>query len=730
MRYPSINRSPAHTVSVPALSGGLNLHDSLGSVADNQLTDCKNMWFSDGCLTTRPSLSTGENLTCGEVMYDETVRGEAAGITVADGGELYRLYHYVISGQRRDAAGNYFDAEVTGFFWVSGSRVIQLPQLPSALSFVIQFEGKLYAFLQNRRIYSLKILPFSDYSESGRGWSELEEEYTAPKYIINCLPTGKREAVPLEVLEQNGARLAEDFNILSPYYKMVYSSVNVNAVDSESSHPMAYSLLYSLSGGEFAEKTVTAVLRNKNGGVYTHKINLKSGMTELSSPGDGRLMRVSGKILEFIDAATKSTCTVKAEDFLASDLEITAPRPFSDEGKNRLFGMRRAVWFGGDAAGLHGGTRLFLGDNRSDEKNGSEKNLVMWSELLNPLYFAEKSFAKPGDSGQRVTAFGRQGDMLVIFKERETFFTRYMLNTSSAESTDTVSPAAVFPMIQLHSGLGCDCPDTVQLCRNRLVWACTDGRVYTLVDENQFSGRSIYAVSDMIEPLLRDEGAGLASASSADWNGHYFLFAGKNVYVMDYGSYGYANAASYNKEGDAGRNIPWWYWELPADESRFTEYGVLSGLSVGNMLFCVYYNTGGIFSNFYICRFDSRNAYDMIFPYSTEGEFPIESVMQTKLFDFGDPCNSKTVPLISVAFGAAQGGAAQLAFITGEGESGRETVRLPEHAGSVRSPSFIRCRHFRPDTRILNSIALRAESRGVIAVAAVSLTYRRLGPAR
>lgn len=728
MKYPSINRSPLRTVSVPALSGGLNLRDALTAVGDSQLTDCKNMWFRDGFLTTRPSLTTREGLTCGVAMYDETASGEATDITVADGGELYRLYLYHVSGQRRDDGGNYSDAELTGFFWVSERKVIQLPQLPSALSFVTQFGGKLYAFLQSRKIYSLDILPLADYEESGSsiGWSEIGEEYTVPKYLINCLPTGRSEPVSLEVLEQNGARRAEDFNILSPYYKMIYSSVNVDAVDSSSAHPMAYSVLYDLNSSEFAEKTVTAALRNKDGTVFTHRIDLKTGMTELSSPGDGKLLRACGKMLEFIDAGTKQVCTVTAADFLQNDLEITAPRSFSAEGRNRLFGMRRAVWFGGGAAGLDGGTRLFLCDNRSGEKTGGEKNLVMWSELLNPLYFAERSFTRLGDSNQRVTAFGRQGDMLVIFKEREIFFTKYMQNTSAAESGSTAEPSAVFPMIQLHAAIGCDCPGTVQLCRNRLVWACTDGRVYTLVNEDRFSERSVYPVSGMIERRLRRGGAGLISASSADWNGHYFLFAGSSVYVMDYESGGYAGAASYSRTGDAGKNIPWWYWELPEHRER----SPLGGLSAGNGLFSVYYYSGGLVSNFQLCRFGGRNAYDLISQGGAEDGFPIESVMQTKLFDFGAHGESKTVPLVSVAFGVPDGGSAELVFITGEGETCRETVRLPEAAGGVYSPSFIRNRHFRPDIRILNSISLRAESRGVIAIAAVSLRYRRLGTAR
>ena len=731
MIYPSLNKQQQRTVGVPALSGGLNLRDALTAVGDNQLTDCKNVWFSDGSLKTRPSLTSGQYLSYSPLMYDETASGRPTDITVADGGQVYRLYYYTVSGERKTEAlpgpsleTEFVPAFETGFFWVSPERVISMPPLPSELSFVIQSDGRLYAFLQVQKIYSLDIFPLGDSSQ----WDEITEEYTAPRYLINCYPSGADEVLSIEALEQNGAERYEDFNILSPYYKMIYSSVNTDAVNEENkTHPMVYSLLYDVSDAAFREQTVTAAVRDKSGRVFTHSVKLENGYNETASPGDGRLMKLSGKKLYFVNASGGQTATVSAEDYLQDNLEITAPRPFSAEGKNRLFGMRRAVWFGGDATGLHGGTRLFLGCNNSPSAAGGEKNLVMWSELLNPLYFAENSFAKLGDSNQRVTAFGRQTDMLVIFKERETFFTKY---TQTSSSEDGKSPSmAIFPMMQLNSAIGCDCPDTVQLCRNRLVWACSDGRVYTLVGENQYNEHSIYSVSAMIEPRLKSEKK-LETATSADWNGHYFLFAGKDIYVMDYESYGYANAASYTKTEDAERGIPWWYWELSEDDSRFAEYGVQSGFAAGNTLMCVYYNAGGLTGGFEACRFDGNSGSDLIFFTSAEGDFPIESSVQTKLFDFGSPSVSKTVPLISVAFGADSGESAEMTFITGQGETGREQVRLAERSGGVRSPEYIRSRHFRPPCRILDRIALRIESRGLLSVSSLSLTYRLLGLSR
>lgn len=69
------------------------------------------------------------------------------------------------------------------------------------------------------------------------------------------------------------------------------------------------------------------------------------------------------------------------------------------------------VWRGMESIAC--GTRLFLGSN-TEETN---KNLVVWSDPDNPLYFPENNYFSVGENSSAVTGFGRQADMLVIFKE-------------------------------------------------------------------------------------------------------------------------------------------------------------------------------------------------------------------------------------------------------------------------------------------------------------------------
>ena len=106
MRYPSLNKLPQQAISVPSLSGGLNLADSLHLVNDNQLTNVKNMWFKNSILQTRPAVkeqsellnesrvSDGHLITNFFVDLEQTVDGEKVGLLINKDVDLNALSTY------------------------------------------------------------------------------------------------------------------------------------------------------------------------------------------------------------------------------------------------------------------------------------------------------------------------------------------------------------------------------------------------------------------------------------------------------------------------------------------------------------------------------------------------------------------------------------------------------------------------------------------------------------
>lgn len=734
MKYPSINKQPVRTISIPELSGGMNLRDSVTLIADNQLTDSKNMWFKDSMLRTRPGLKLGVQITDDKfTLSDSTgktvnngVKSEGASKVV--GGKIYRLVschteHYKKSDSDTGswtAANSHIQ-----FCFVNESGAISLPAITSESGklfsnyFVIQYKKVLYCFAKTENggeVYSL--------NDGDTVWKKLsEEDFYAPIIMTHCKYGGGL----VQTKAKCGGTLLEGCNLLSSYVRSVWSTVNKEQL-MNNSHFMIYG---GLNSGTPMEKQIgmkyTAEITNKNGSKYTHSVtvtNANGWNVEQTNQGDNLYLAVCRGMLQFwasSDVNNGGPASISGDDYVEDNMIITAPYiPDSREKElNKIFGMKRKEWFGGDAAGISGGTRLFLSGNGAED----EKNLVVWSGLNNPLYFPENCYAYVGSSEQVVTAFGRQSDTLVIFKESETYYTQYVKGDAitaadliDQKTVDYTASAVYFPMILLNAGIGCDCPDTVRLCRNRLVWACSDGNLYTLCSENQYNERSVYPIGAMAERRLKTEGRqSLLKARSADYDNRYFLFVGSHVYVMEYESYGYTHIYSYTKSEDAQRYIPWWYWELPFDVSDVLNVN-------GNL--AVVGNSGNERTPFEskVLVFDEETAADT--------DTAISSMIQTKIFDFGMPAYTKKVPLVNISFGNNGGAPINVSFITDRGTVGDDTVTLCESSADTYSPEYVHNRQLRPYTTGVCRIGVRAECKGVMSISSMSLDYRMLGGAK
>ena len=59
---PYISDKPLRNLNISAFSGGVNYRDGISHVLDSQLTDCRNVWFKNGILQTRPGMVCADNL--------------------------------------------------------------------------------------------------------------------------------------------------------------------------------------------------------------------------------------------------------------------------------------------------------------------------------------------------------------------------------------------------------------------------------------------------------------------------------------------------------------------------------------------------------------------------------------------------------------------------------------------------------------------------------------------
>lgn len=779
---PYINNKPTYTLTIPELSGGINLRDGISLVKDNQLTDCKNVWYKDGGLRTRPRVLSGDDIGNTTRAYGKAwvnkaivyknikfIEDSEFDIQSGDkeGGTSYLVaYNDVIY----DGVGN--PHVQIGLDFINENDPRQKHFVDSLLFqdengvpdeyqynpsfFLFQHNGDLYLFLSRTNVDATKkdyrIYKFS-YDKTSKKWNKTEikeEDAYAPLVATNGKPGLNNGFI---------GSMINGYNLLGCRYKMEFSTHYETTAETDNSEGawglMNYTLLHSVEDCD-NYRTVSATYVDINGNQFTHTVNATND-TEINyeiheeQPKDGLTMAVSGRILRFYEYGTTNIAKVYNKDFVKNNMTVTAPCPNSNENKNKVFNMTRAEWFGGTAEGIYGGTRLFLGGNTTE----GEQALVVWSDLNNPLYFSENNYTYVGDKSQAVTTFGRQSDRLFIFKERELFATYYVLD-ASVTSEDIINQSVVdlsvqiakFPMVQVHGYIGCDCPDTVQLCRNRLVWANSNGKVYTLVSQSQYNEHSIYEVSEMIERKLKQE-TNLKNAHSADYNGYYMLVVDDKAYVMDYNSYGYTHITSYLKSEDANINVPWYYWELPIKPDAV---GV-----AGDFLFFPYLTKAGeydvsqtekgyFFSNNILYMDGSygkdevkilvnntgnpENYADMNDWELTQTLENIHTVVQTKLFDFGQPSVLKSVPSVHFSFEYNNGEPITVRFISETQTADEHSVTLNGASAEQYSPECMQsCRLF-PYTKGTVRFGARIECDGELMIDSLSLQYKVLGGAK
>ncbi|MBQ7288765.1 MAG: hypothetical protein IJW78_03440 [Clostridia bacterium] len=757
MGFPKMSRQTVRTVTMPELAGGLNLRDSVSMIQDNQLTDGKNIWYKDAVLKTRPGMK-GLSATH---LFADTRDGEftdafaksmPTDIRREIDRKVYRLFTAFV--------GEGFDERIL-FRLVSETDVRELPMLTapdhaedSGIRNYIVFEHQqvLYCWITAGRNLPKRQFGWK-LEKNASEWVEIpDEDYHIPLVAIN----GNMN----HVFADPTVTRYEGYNILRNRYRMQFHA--------DSAEPTVMRYVFARKLQENRDKltgqAVIARLTDKDGNVITHTVKLTAEIPswEESAGEDGLLMAVWDKNITFYDKNKAELPVPESYTNLKNNFELELP--FWDEEpeitRAKLFNMTKSIWFGGASEGINGGTRLFLCGN-TDEK---EKNLVLWSDLNNPLYFPENNYFRVGDSAQLVTGFARQNEMLVIFKERESYYTYYKEGTQYDASdeipegnAEVTSTSAYFPLVQIHSSIGCDCPNSIQLCRNRLVWTNRNGKVYTLITNSQYSERNIHEISGMVERRLKQEQPeDLVDAFSCDWQGMYCLFVKNHVYLMDYNSYGYQYAASYSKTEDSNIHIPWWYWELPDfNAGKGNQYSQIYALyAVDNsmalalikMLETETEESGNVrfyYEEVYAILPDYKK--DKIYLLDTETiplsrynppeiqtgkEQEISTLAQTKIFDFSEPHKNKSINLVNISFGNNAGKPMFLKYITENGEYPQELIRLRHNDTTEYSAGYVRNKPLRPCVGLTNRFGICLECEGNMAIDAISINYKLTGGAK
>lgn len=172
----------------------------------------------------------------------------------------------------------------------------------------------------------------------------------------------------------------------------------------------------------------------------------------------------------------------------------------------------------------------------------AQPNAYFWNGnndvQMDASYFPFDSYNFAGTPDTFVTGFGKQQNMLIIFKERS--IAKSSLSTQTIDEREYIN----FSHTAVNSEIGCDMPGSICLIMNNLVFANTYSGVYMLLDTTAAGENTVTRLSRNVngDPetrgLLHDLRSVSANAVSSFNDGdRYWLSIGGSVghvYVWDY----------------------------------------------------------------------------------------------------------------------------------------------------------------------------------------------------
>ncbi len=659
MKHKTLGRTGRRRLTLPALSGGLDLSAPPHRIADDSLSFGSNLWWHEGALTTRPALVEHERLSgIGDTL--EAIPLPHGTLLHSGSGDSHRFTLLTDEGERYTTSHSI--GGVTRLFAVAAGRDIASDDGKEALLFTDG--GTLYAV-------------------DTRAALRLVEPYV-PTVLMAARPTESQ-------LRADSGAFTEPFNLLTDRFICRYTSDGVG-------------LYYWLPEGVTVEDAASIVVRHTDvsGDAVTHRLHYRGDdgvwreEVTVDAPPVDRLALYfdpARGCFWFYHALGGGIAPV-GEAICSGNIELSATRTATD-GARRIGGMRFGVWFGGEGDGARG-VRLFVGGNPAC------RNRIHWSALGDATYFPENNYAYVGDASAAVTAFGKQSDMLVIFKEREVYATRYAAGGSytaedlqSGRVTDTEAAAAVFTITQIHSERGCDCPDTLALCGERLVWCSSDGHVYTLHSGGTYDVRSVRSVSKPVEAALaRARPDVLRAASAAFYSECYLLLVGSTVYVFD------------------TTMAAWYCWDVALPNARARR---LIRLVREPLLLA---SVGGDCA---VMAFDDAQGADTL----SGARHPIVCELATKCYESGDTTAYKQVCGVTVWMSGGAGVRVAVTLFDGS-----ETRAVADVTLSGSRPEDTLPRYLLTDAVRLRRLGVRLRAEGRITLDALEVTFRRMGEMR
>ena len=213
--------------------------------------------------------------------------------------------------------------------------------------------------------------------------------------------------------------------------------------------------------------------------------------------------------------------------------------------------------YGGNA---NGGTRIFF------MGNPDKKGYYYKSGLQNPLCVMSDSYEILGDGCENITAVKEMYGNLIMFTEQSVFRMGYTLTQDGA----------YFSVKKLTGEMGCDCPGSVKLVDNRVVFANSKKGIFIVDSVGESDEQNIKPIAGNIlkgsKGFLSVENEKLKQASAIDFDRKYYFSAGGKIFIWDYDKSPFIDSGNYKKAQD---NLIWSIYTVENQGTLFDFAGVL-----------------------------------------------------------------------------------------------------------------------------------------------------------
>ena len=126
----------------------------------------------------------------------------------------------------------------------------------------------------------------------------------------------------------------------------------------------------------------------------------------------------------------------------------------------------------------------------------AQPNAYFWSNndavSMNPGYFPMTNYNLAGDNSEQITGFGKQQNLLVIFKTGSVGKAEFGLTEIAGKQYITMDYKSI------NSRIGCDLPWTIQLVENNLVFCNTEQGVHIVLNSSAALENNIQCISDKV----------------------------------------------------------------------------------------------------------------------------------------------------------------------------------------------------------------------------------------